>query len=282
MFQAYSAIFTTLDILSHIFPHSGIFLQNQRQSESGHHQKYSCILRYIQSLSLIQAYSYLAGLRYYSRAIHANFERYLSRFRYLWLIQARNISRIFTHIHKVTHIEACLPTLRLRHIKDPRITSSSNVKQCLLFKSGSSFKPLFLHFHFLIFVSKVNVEHFFLQDSISVIKITTTTAFYRRNSRDIQNPFKQLLWRILFRTMCNPSILKILAYSESQKRNNPLQHTAHATHAGTPPRPTHATHAKMPPTQAPRPGHSRQHVIHVSTPPTQPTLARMARYFSNS
>ena len=66
----------------------------------------------------------------------------------------------FRHIHKVTHIEAYLPTLRFRHIQDPDINGSSNVKQHLLFKSGSSFKLLFLHFHFFVFISKVNIQHF--------------------------------------------------------------------------------------------------------------------------
>ena len=42
----------------------------------------------------------------------------------LWLIQVRNVSRIFRHIHKVTHIKAYLATLRFRHIQDPGITGS--------------------------------------------------------------------------------------------------------------------------------------------------------------
>ena len=53
-----------------------------------------------------------------------------------------NVSRIFRHIHKVTHTEAYLPTLGFRLIQDPAITGSSNVKQHLLFKSSSSFKSL--------------------------------------------------------------------------------------------------------------------------------------------
>ena len=36
MFQAYSGIFTTLDILRDIFPHSGVFRQIQGYSESWH------------------------------------------------------------------------------------------------------------------------------------------------------------------------------------------------------------------------------------------------------
>ena len=47
MFQTYSAIFTTLDTLTHICPHSGIFLQIQAYSESWHSQTYSCILRHV-------------------------------------------------------------------------------------------------------------------------------------------------------------------------------------------------------------------------------------------
>ena len=61
----------------------------------------------------------------------------------VWLVKSRNISRIFRHIHKVTHIEAYLPTLGFRHIQDSGITGSSNGKQHLLFKSGPSFQLMF-------------------------------------------------------------------------------------------------------------------------------------------
>ena len=87
----------------------------------------------------------------------------IQKFLALWLIWARNVSRIFRNIHKVTHTEAYFPTLGIRHIQDPAITGSSNVKQHLLFKSG------FLTF-FHCFKSKHST--FFLQNSIS-IKTTT-------------------------------------------------------------------------------------------------------------
>ena len=117
--------------------------------------------------------------------------------------------------------------------------------------------------------------------------ITIIIACHSRNSRHVQNPVKYLLQRILFRSMCNPGIFKILAYSESKKKNHPLQHPAHptlATHASSLPTltrharqtsrtlaRTHTTHFATPPTQA---RHPRQHVIHASTPPT---LARHPR-----
>ena len=40
--------------------------------------------------------------------------------------------------------------------------------------------------------------------------------WYIQNSRLIQNPVKYPWWRILFRKMCNPSIFRSLAYSESK------------------------------------------------------------------
>ena len=147
MFQAYSAIFTTLDTLRHIHPNSGIF---QHSFESWHSQTYSCILRHIQNTRLIQEYSepltYLACFRHYSRAIHAYSEAFLSRFRHIQnygLFRYVMFHRYFRQINKVTHIEAYLPTLEFRYIQDPGITGSSNVKQHMLVNSGSSFKSLF-------------------------------------------------------------------------------------------------------------------------------------------
>ena len=77
-----------------------------------------------------------------------------------------------------THIEVYLPTLRFRHIQDPGITDSSNVKQHLLFKSGSSFKSLFRSIwnNFFIFDSKVNIQKKFFQDSISAITVKIIIA----------------------------------------------------------------------------------------------------------
>ena len=75
-----------------------------------------------------------------------------------------------------TYIEAYLPTLGFRHIQDPGITGSNNVKQHLLFKSGSSFKSQ----HFSHFVSKVNIQHLFLQHSISIITMTIIIACHPR------------------------------------------------------------------------------------------------------
>ena len=72
-------------------------------------------------------------------------------------------------IHKLAHTEAYLPTLGFRHIQDLGIAGSNNIKQHLLFKSGPSFKSLFRSISniFFLFVSKVWIQYFFLQDSIS-------------------------------------------------------------------------------------------------------------------
>ena len=93
----------------------------------------SGILRILAQLDIfvyIQDYSeplkYLASFGHYSRAIHAYSGRYLDRFRHIGL---------FTHIGTYFCI--------FRRIQNPGITGSNNVKQHLLFKSGSSFKSLF-------------------------------------------------------------------------------------------------------------------------------------------
>ena len=112
MFQPYSATFTTLDKLRRTCPHLSIFRQIQAYSESWHSK--TCILRHMQNPWLALGYSepptYLASLRHYSRSIHVYSEPYLSRF---------------------------------RHIQDPGIVASNNVKQHQLFKSVFSLKSLF-------------------------------------------------------------------------------------------------------------------------------------------
>ena len=133
MFLAYSSIFTTLDILKHICSHLGIFWQIQAYSHSWHSQTYSCILKHIQNQWLIQGYS----------------EPF---WQFQTLTQARNVSRIFRHIHKFTHTEAYQPTLRLRHIQDPGIIHNSTLSsnQVLLI---NHFSDLFGTF---FIASKVN------------------------------------------------------------------------------------------------------------------------------
>ena len=84
----------------------------------------------------------------------------------------------FTHIqiysHSYTyrgifaHIRAHF--IRFRDIEDPGITGSNNV-----FKSIRKI--------FFIFVSKVNIQHFFLQDSISIITVTIIITFHPRYPR---------------------------------------------------------------------------------------------------
>ena len=57
-----------------------------------------------------------------------------------------------------------------------------NVKQHLLSKSGFFFQitvQIYLE-HFFIFVSKVNIQHFYLQDNILIITITIILAYHPR------------------------------------------------------------------------------------------------------
>ena len=94
----------------------------------------------------------------------------------LWLIQARNVSPIFRYIHKVTYIKAYL--LIFGHISaDSSIFRMLALPaQIMLTNTCSSSQVLLLTVqiylkHFFIFVSKADVQHFFLQNSISIITI---------------------------------------------------------------------------------------------------------------
>ena len=73
-----------------------------------------------------------------------------------------------------------MPTSKIRYILDPSITCSENVKQHLLSKSGFFFQitaQICLEY-FFIFVSKVNIQHFYLQDNILIITITIIIAYH--------------------------------------------------------------------------------------------------------
>ena len=88
------------------------------------------------------------------------------------------------NFHKVKYIKGYLPTLKFRYILDPGITCSENVKQHLLSKSGFFFQitaQIYLE-HFFIFVSKVNIQHFYLQDNILIITITIIIAYRPRTT----------------------------------------------------------------------------------------------------
>ena len=145
-----------LDILRCICLHSGIFWQIQGYSEYWHSQTCLCILRHIQNPWLIQPYSepltYLDSFRHYSRAIHTYSEPCLSRFRYI------QNSGLFRHVmfHVYSGVVTKLQVLRhICHIGIQAYSGSwhyrlSNVKQHLLFKSGSSFKSFGTFFHFCL------------------------------------------------------------------------------------------------------------------------------------
>ena len=88
---------------------------------------------------------------------------------YLWIFPKLRISRdIFSHWNSdIFWIQAL-------HVQ--------NVKQHLLSKSGFFFQitvQIYLE-HFFIFVSKVNTQHFYLQDNILIITITIIIAYRPR------------------------------------------------------------------------------------------------------
>ena len=204
---------------------------------------------------VIRAYpelpTYLASFRHCSRSIHAYSGPYLSEqimtHLELMVTQARNTSCIFRHIHKVKHIETYLPTLRFSHIQDPGITSSNNVKQHLLFKSGSSFKSLFRSaWKFFHFCFKSKHSTFFSSGQyFNIIIMTITIA---RHSR---------------------------------------QHATHASQVSMPHIPPttqgyHTTHASTQPTPRMLERHPHKYATYATHTSTPPTLARIANHFSNS
>ena len=72
MFQAYSVIFTTLDILKHICPHLGMFWQIQAYSKSW--QSFMYIKAYSEPMAYSGIFRTVGSFRHYSRAIYANSE----------------------------------------------------------------------------------------------------------------------------------------------------------------------------------------------------------------
>ena len=81
----------------------------------------------------------------------------------LWLIQALNVSCIFKHIHKVTHIKAFCPHWGI---------FQQVVKHHFLFNSSSSLKFSNLFGTFLSFCFKGKHSKLFLQDYILIITTT--------------------------------------------------------------------------------------------------------------
>ena len=106
MFQAYSVIFTTFDILKPIFPHLGIFRMIQAQLD---------LFMYIKAYSEPMAYSGIFRTadifsQFQTRAIHAYSEPYLSRFRHIYnsgsfrVVLLHAYSGIFIKLHILRHI----------------------------------------------------------------------------------------------------------------------------------------------------------------------------------
>ena len=248
-----------LDILRYICPHSGIFWQIQGYSESWHSQTCLYILRHIQNPWLIQPYSepltYLDSFRHYSRAIHTYSEPYQSGFRHIQNSgQFRHFVLAYSQSYRYRGIFA---TLGFRHIQDPGITGSSNVKEHLLFKSGSSFKSFGT---FSYFCFKINIQIFF-----------SGQCFNNNNKNNKQHGTHAS-------TPPTPPTLLTLA-------RHPRQH---ATHASTPPTQArhpchprqHVTHANAPPAPHTLARYPRKHATyatHASMLATPPTLARHLR-----
>ena len=131
-------------------------------------------------------------------------------------IQAYSQSYILGYIYRriLSHIPVYFS--RFRHIQDPCITDHNNINQHLLFNPGSSFKSLFKLWNiFSFFFSRVDIQHFALQDSISIIAITIIET-------------------------CHP---RYYATHPPTVACHPHKHTTNPTHATHTPHVTHANHA---------------------------------------
>ena len=157
----------------------------------------------------------------------------------------------YTYRGIFAHIQAYFS--RFRHIQDSCITGPNNVKQHLLFKPDCSFKslPTSTQNIFFIFVSKVDIQHFAFQDSISVIAITIII-------------------------ICHPH----------QHSNHASHASMPSTQTHHPPYPRYtrwpATHASMsptPPTLTMLARFPRKYATHASTLPTASKVVRVARHF---
>ena len=136
--MVYSGIFRTVDIFSRFRYEQCMHIMNLIWADSGIFSALACLG--LSCFTHFQEYS----LSYAYQGIFAHIRAYCSRF---------------------------------RHIQDCCITDPNSVKQHQLFKSGFSFKSLsrFI-WNIFNFFSKVNIQRFFLRDSISVITITIIIA----------------------------------------------------------------------------------------------------------
>ena len=173
--------------------------------------------------------------------------RYIQGYLEPRLVQACYVSGIFSHIYNVRHVEACLPTFEFRHIEDPCVTGSGNVNQRLLFKSASSFKYCSNLFGtFFYFFSKVNIPHFPLQDSISIMTIAIIIVCYPRQ---------------------HATHITLLACQS-------CNHATHATHASM--LSVQTRHPCQPCKQA---THATMLTCYASMPPIPPILAQITSHF---
>ena len=262
MFQAYSAIFTTLDIIRLIYPHSDIFWEIQNQHlvdlEYLEPMAYSGILRTVNIFSQFQAsYSGITQEQFIMYVLN-----YSGRFRHI------QNSCLFRHVMFHAYSGAFTKLRLSRNIcphsgmhqqilacQDPCIIGPNSVNQHLLFKSGSSFKSLFKSFWNI-------VPSLFQNQTLKIF----SSGYYFNNNNNNNMP---------------PTLERHSHYSRKHTTHPySRQHVTLTTHANQ-----HAFRASTPPTPTTLAYHPRKYATHAtqaSTLPTQAMLARAARHFSNS
>ena len=131
-------------------------------------------------------------------------------------------SGIFTKLHISRHIWdsdifriLALPVQTWNYNTNYNSMVQSNVKQHLLFKSGSSFESLFRSIWNIF--SFLSTYHFFLQDSISILRIACNPHYHTTHPAHATHA-------------STPPIPPTLA-------PHPRKHATHVTHASIPPMP---------------------------------------------
>ena len=172
MFQVYSAIFTTLDILRYICPYWGIFQQIQAYSEPmlimAYSEAQTCLTSFWHVVQLLLKSHLGISEPYLGRFMH------IQNFRLFRHVMFHAYSGKLTKVHSLLQLQRNI-FLHLDIFQQIQAYSRSlhQFKPTLLRKSRSSFKSLE---HFFIFASKVDIQQFALHDSIIVITIAIITT----------------------------------------------------------------------------------------------------------
>ena len=185
---------------------------------------YSAIFILVQAL---RALALLVTIRFSHTQVYSEYcTQHLGRFEVTQSpILFTDVSHIFKHIHKVTHIDAYLSTLGLTSVR-------SNIKKYLFFKLVS-FTNHCSNLFGTFFLFQLTLNIFFLHGSITIRTITTITT-----CNTTKPPTSPTL-------ACHPdkhgnhtthASTLLMSLTLTCHPRHPHQHATHATHTSTPPK----------------------------------------------